>query len=408
MTRSRSLPPVVPAALLLLAVGTSLSGCGGKQPAPPPPPSVGYVVLRTGPVTLSTELPGRIAAVETSDVRPQVSGIVRRRLFTEGSMVHAGQLLYIIEDATYRAQVLNARGQLANAQATIRSTALQADRYRQLTALNAISKQDADNAAASAAQARAGVVAQRGALRQAQVNLGYTRVRAPISGRIGRSVYTPGTLVQAGQADALATIQRTDTVYVDVAQSAAELLNLRAALSGGDLTRNTADSARVQLMLPNGQTYPIEGRLQFADVTVDQSTGSVTIRATFPNPHALLLPGMYVRARLIQGVRREGLLAPQAGITRNERGQATALVVGPDNVARQRIVTTEQAIGDQWVIGAGLKPGDRLITEGLVMLRPGQRVQPRPAGTAPTPRQQAAADQQGKRSGKSDAKEDGK
>jgi len=364
-------------AALCIASGLTLSACGKKPPPPMPTPTVGFVVLRTQPVTLTTELPGRVSAMESSDVRPQISGVVRRRAFVEGSLVRAGQVLYEIEDSPYRATLLNAQGQLAQAEANIRSTQLQADRYRQLVAINGVSKQDADNAEAAAAQARAAVVAQRGALKSAEVSLGFTRIRAPISGRIGRSLFTPGALVQTGQTDPLATIQRMDQVYVDVTQSAADLLSLRAAMNGGDITQPGPDSARVQLILPNGAVYPVEGVLRFADVTVDPTTGAVDVRAIFPNPNGVLLPGLYVRARLIEGVRQQGLLAPQAGVSHNERGQATALVLGPGNVVAQRIVKTEQAIGDSWVVTDGLKAGDKLIVEGLLNLHPGAKVNAR-------------------------------
>ena len=366
---------------ICLACGLALTACGKNQPPPMPPPTVGYVVLRSEPVTLTTDLPGRVSAMESSDVRPQISGVIRRRAFVEGSAVQAGQVLYEIEDSPYLAAELTARGQLAQAEANIAATQLQADRYRQLVAINGVSKQDADNAQAAAAQAKAAVVAQRGALKAAQVNLGFTRIRAPISGRIGRSLFTPGALVQNGQADALATIQRMDQVYVDVTQSAADLLSLRAAMHGGDVTQPGPDSARVQLILPNGQVYPIEGVLRFADVTVDPTTGAVVVRAVFPNPGGVLLPGLYVRARLIEGVRQQGLLAPQAGVSHNERGLATALVVEPGNIVAQRIVTTEQAIGDKWVVTGGLKVGDKLIIDGLLNLHPGDKVDARPAAT---------------------------
>jgi len=362
---------------LCVACVLALAACGKKPPPPMPPPTVGYVVLQTEPVTLTTELPGRVSAMESSDVRPQISGVIRRRSFTEGSMVQAGQVLYEIEDSPYRATLLTAQGQLAQAQANIRSTQLQADRYRQLVLVNGVSKQDADNAVASADQAKAAVISGRGAVKSAEVNLGFTRIRAPISGRIGRSLFTPGALVQAGQTDALATIQRMDQVYVDVTQSAADLLNLRAAVNGGDVSQPGPDSARVQLILPNGAVYPIEGVLRFADVTVDPTTGAVIVRATFPNPRGVLLPGLYVRARLIEGVRQQGLLAPQAGVTHNERGQATALVLGPGNVVAQRMVKIDQAVGDKWIITDGLKPGDKLIVDGLLNLHPGAKVQAR-------------------------------
>jgi membrane fusion protein (multidrug efflux system) len=354
-----------------LALATA--GCGAQKPPPPPPPQVGYVVLSTQPVTLVSELPGRVSALESSDVRPQINGIIRRRDFVEGSIVQAGQVLYEIEDSPYRAALLNAQGQLAEAEANIRSTQLQADRDRKLVSQDSIAKQDADNAEAAAAQAKATVIAQRGALNAAQVNLAFTRIRAPITGRIGRSLITPGALVQIGQADALATIQRIDQVYVDLTQSAADLLNLRAAMQAGQA------GARVQLILPNGAIYPIDGQMRFADITVDQTTGAVIVRATFANPDGVLLPGLYVRARLTEGVLAQGLLAPQAGVTRNERGEAVAMVVGPGNVAAERKVETGQAIGDKWLIRSGLKPGDKLIVDGLLNLHPGAKVTPKPA-----------------------------
>jgi membrane fusion protein (multidrug efflux system) len=357
-----------------LCIAGALAACGKPPPPPPPTPHVAYVVLQTQPVTLTTELPGRVSALESSDVRPQINGVVRERDFVEGSLVKAGQVLYVIEDSPYRAAVLNAQGQLAQAEANIRSTEAQADRFHQLVAVNGVSKQDADNATAAAAQAKATVVAQRGALMAAQVNLGFTRIRAPISGRIGRSLFTPGALVQNGQTDALATIQRMDQVYVDITQSAADLLSLRAAMNGGDVTQPPPDSAQVQLILPNGQVYPIEGVLRFADVTVDPTTGAVVLRATFPNPGAMLLPGLYVRARVIEGVRPQGLLAPQAGVTHDESGQAVAMVVGPGNVVQRRIVQIGQAVGDKWIVTGGLKPGDKLIVEGLLYLQPGAKV----------------------------------
>lgn len=352
----------------------SLVACGKKPPPTPPPPTVGYVVLRSQPVQLIADLPGRVAAFESSDVRPQVNGIVRQRTFVEGSMVRAGQVLYVIEDAPFRAAVLNAQGLLAQAEANIRSTQLQAERFQNLAGIAAVSKQDADNAAAAAAQAKALVVAQRGALNSAQVNLNFTRIRAPISGRIGRSLFTPGALVQAGQPDPLATIQRTDHVYVDITQSAAQLLNLEAAARGGVVSQSGPGTARVQLVLPNGAVYPIEGVMRFADVTVEPTTGAVVIRADFPNPDGVLLPNLYVRARLVQGVRKQGLLAPQAGISHNERGEATALVLGPGEVVVQRIVQIDGAIGNHWVITGGLDPGDKLIVDGLLNLRPGAKV----------------------------------
>lgn len=363
---------------LLLAAAALLASCGSEQPRAPEPPKVGFVTLREEPVTLTSELPGRIAAAETSEVRPQISGVIRRRLFAEGSFVRAGQVLYEIEDAPYRAALGTARGNLARAEAAIDATRLQAERYRSLVGINAVSRQEADNAESTARQARADVAAQKSSVEAARVNVEFTRVRAPISGRIGRSLFTPGALVQAGQEQPLATILRTDSVYVDVTQSAAQLIDLRQAMAAGGISRDGQDSARVQLLLPNGTTYPGEGRLQFSEVSVDPQTGSVTLRASFGNADGLLLPGMYVRARLVEGVRQKGILAPQQGITRDPRGRATALVVGAQDKVEQRQVTVDRPIGDKWLVTGGLKPGDRLIVDGLIGLAPGAAVKPAP------------------------------
>ena len=360
--------------LIACASAFALGGCGQQQQAAPPPPAVGVVTIKAETAPLLTELPGRIAALETAEVRPQIGGVIRRRLFTEGATVRAGQLLYEIEDAPYRAALGQAQGALARAQAAIRATGLQAQRYKELVGINAVSRQEADNADASAQQARADVAAQRAAVQSAQVNQNFTRIRAPISGRIGRSLFTPGALVQPGQADALATIQRTDMVYVDVTQSVAQIIDLKQAMKAGGVS--AADGARVQLLLPNGSVYPIEGRLQFSEVTVDPSSGAVTLRATFANPDGLLLPGMYVRAKLVEGQRRQAILAPQQGIARDARGRASAMVVGAGNKAELRQVETDRAVGDKWIVTSGLKAGDRLIVEGLLNLRPGTVVRP--------------------------------
>nr|WP_260929704.1 efflux RND transporter periplasmic adaptor subunit [Novosphingobium sp. 9] len=368
--------------------GALLSSCGGGQKAAtPPPPEVGVVTLKPEPVTLSTELPGRILAVESSEVRPQVSGIIRQRLFTEGAMVKQGQVLYKIDDAPYRAALASALGTLAMAQAQIRSTKLQAERYHRLLAVKGVAQQDVDNADAAAQEAQATVAARKADVEAARVNLNYTSIRAPISGRIGRSLVTVGALAQTGQATALTTIQSMGNVYVDVTQPAADLLNLRDAIHGGAVTRDTPDAARVQLILPNGKVYPIEGKLEFSDVTVDQSSGSVTVRATFPNPDGTLLPGMFVRAKLVEGVRQQAIMAPQQGVTRDEKGDSVALVVGPDNKVEQRKLVTDRAVGDKWVVTSGLKAGDKLIVEGLLMLKPGQTVTPK------APQQVTVADQ---------------
>jgi membrane fusion protein (multidrug efflux system) len=374
-----------------LALGTLVLVAACSKPAPPPPPTpeVGVVTVAEQSVTLSSELPGRITAVETSEVRPQISGVIRRRLFTEGSLVRAGQTLYEIEDAPYRAALGTAQGQLGAAQAQINATRLQAQRYGELVRLNAVSKQEADNATGSAAQARANVAAQRSAVEAARVNLNFTRIKAPISGRIGRSLFTAGALVQTGQTDPLATIQRTDTVYVDVTQSAAQLLDLKAAMQAGEVTRGQ-DGARVQLILPNGQTYPIEGRLQFAEVTVDATTGAVTLRASFPNPNGMLLPGMYVRAKLVEGTQAKAMLVPQRAVSRDERGQPTVMVVGADNKVAPRVLKTDRTAGENWIVTSGIKPGDKIIVEGGMMLRPGAVVKAKPWNPNAKPAQAGA------------------
>jgi membrane fusion protein (multidrug efflux system) len=372
-----------PSAARLIAAGLAaasvLSACGPRDAAKaPPPPEVGVVTLQAEAVSLSTELPGRVTAVETSEVRPQVSGVIERRFFEEGSIVRAGQILYQIQDAPYRAAYAIAQGNLATAEAAIRSTQLQAERYQRLLKIKGVSQQEADNAEAAAREARATVQARRAEVQAAKVNLDFTHIRAPITGRIGRSMSTVGALAQAGQAAPLATIQRLDRVYVDVTQSAAELLNLREAMSQGRVTRNGPGAATVELVLPNGKTYPIQGRLEFSEVSVDPSSGSVTLRAAFPNPDGVLLPGMYVRARLVQGVRTEAVLAPQQGVTRSPRGEPTALVVGAGDKVEQRVLATSRAVGDKWIVTRGLKPGDRLIVEGQLKVKPGMAVRPRP------------------------------
>ncbi|MCZ4342559.1 efflux RND transporter periplasmic adaptor subunit [Sphingomonadaceae bacterium G21617-S1] len=372
--------PILPGFIALAAV-LALTACSKEAPPAPPPPQVGVVTLGSGAAPLQTELPGRISALETSEVRPQISGIVRDRLFQEGAMVRAGQTLYIIADAPYRATLGTAQANLARARASINATRLQAQRYRELVGMNAVSRQEADNADAAAQQAVAEVAAQRAAVRSAQIDLDFTRIKAPISGRIGRSAVTPGALVQAGQAEILATIQRTDQVYVDISQSAAQLLDLREAMRAGGVTASR--TAPVRLILPNGKPYAREGRLQFSEVTVDPTSGAVTLRATFPNPDGVLLPGMFVRAQLTEGLRTNAVLAPQRGITRDQRGRAVALVVGRDNKVAQRFVTIDRPIGSNWIVSSGLRAGDRLIVEGMMAVRPGMVVTPAAPQQAP-------------------------
>ncbi len=370
----------------VLALALALAACGGgneQQQAPQGPSPVGYVVVREQPVTLTTELPGRTTAFETSEVRPQVNGLVLERLFVEGDMVRRGQPLYRIDPAPYQAQVASAQAALARARAAIASSAALARRYNELVKINAISRQDLENAQTSAQQARADVAAQQAAVRTAQIDLARTTIRAPITGRIGRSVFTTGALVSAAQTDALATIQRLDPIYVDIQQSSADLLKLRQQILSGQLTRD--GNARVKLKLEDGNDYGAQGTLRFADVTVDPTTGSQVIRALFPNPNGLLLPGMFVRASLVEGTQANGMLVPQRAVSRDEKGQATVMVVGAGSKVEVRTLQTSRAVGDNWLVTSGIKPGDKIIVEGGMMLRPGMPVQGKPWNPNATP-----------------------
>ncbi|WP_245653910.1 efflux RND transporter periplasmic adaptor subunit [Novosphingobium rosa] len=345
-------------------------------------PEVGVVTLTEQDATQSSSLPGRVVAVETSEVRPQINGLIRRRFFEEGSLVKAGQVLYEIEDTPYRAALGSANGQMAVAQASIRSTALQADRYKRLIDIKGVSQQDLDNAVAAADVARATLQARRADVSSAQVNLGFTRVRAPISGRIGRSLVTVGGLAQTGQSQPLATISKIDQVYVDVTEPAGKLLDLTEALKKGSLSREGKAGAKVELTLPNGKIYPVKGQLEFTEPTVDGSSGSVTVRARFANADGVLLPGMYVRARVTDGVIHRAVMAPQRGVTHDEHGDAVALVMGAGGKVAQRKLVLGEAQGDAWVVESGLKAGDRLIVEGQLNVKPGDAATAVPAGQA--------------------------
>jgi membrane fusion protein (multidrug efflux system) len=354
--------------------GLGLASCGGRLPGPPPmgPPAVTVMTLQAQPVTLEADLPGRTSPYQVSDVRPQISGIIQARLFQEGSDVHAGQLLYRIDPAPYQAALDQAVAQLANARAVLTSAKLKAARFADMVQIAAVSRQDADDARAASDEAAASVEQQQAAVQTARINLAYTRMAAPISGRIGASSFTKGALVTNGQTSALATIQKLDPIYVDVAQTAVELLALK-----DDMARAPAkgfQGARVRLQLGDGRDYPIEGRLQFTDVTVDQNTGSVTVRAIFPNPRGVLLPGMYVRAKVIEGVDPKGVLAPQEAVSHDERGRPTAMVVDARGVAQARVLEVAGAVGNQWRVTSGLGPGDRLIVMGAANAKPGQQV----------------------------------
>lgn len=364
------------AVLAAVGVALALAGCGkGQEAAAPGKPQVGVVTLATRPVVLTTELPGRTAAYRAAEVRPQVNGIVKKRLFTEGGEVQAGQQLYQIDPALYQASYDSQKAALARAQAQLKTANLLVQRYKPLAESRAVSRQAYDDAVASRDQAAADVQSAKAALETARINLVYTKVLSPIDGIIGRSSVTEGALVTANQAAALASVQQIDPIYVDVTQSSVDLLRLKSALESGLLRREAGkDAARVSLTLADGSQYGQEGMLQFSEVTVDEGTGSVTLRAVFPNPDHKLLPGMFVRARVIEGMVPQGLLAPQRGITRDQRGQPTALVVNADNKVELRVLKVDRAIGDQWLVTSGLEAGDKVIVQGLQSVRPGVEV----------------------------------
>ena len=368
------------ALLSVLAVAVLLSGCQEEQ-APPAQqtPRVGVVTLQAEPFALTTELPGRARAYRIAEVRPQVSGIIQKRLFTEGSDVKAGQQLYQIDAAVYEAT-------LKSVQARVASSRSLADRYAELVKDQAVSKQAYDEARAASLQAEA-------ELERARIDLRYTKVLAPIAGRIGRSAVTEGALVSNGQAQELATIQQLDPIYVDVTQPARELLALRRDLAEGRLEKAGDNAAKVTLTLEDGSRYAHEGTLEFSEVSVDAGTGSVTLRAVLPNPERVLLPGMFVHAQLVAGLKSEAILVPQQGVTRNAKGEPTALVVNAENKVELRQIRTERAVGNRWLVSAGLQPGDRVITEGLQFVRPGDAVEAAPAGNVE--QSGAAAEPQG-------------
>jgi len=355
------------ALMSILAVAVFLAGCQ-EEAAPPAAqkPTVGVVTLQAEPFAVTTDLPGRTRAYRIAEVRPQVNGIIQKRLFTEGSEVKAGQQLYQIDAAVYEAT-------LKSAQASLASSKSLADRYAELVKDQAVSKQAYDEARAASLQAEA-------ELERARIDLRYTKVLAPISGRIGRSAVTEGALVSNGQAQELATIQQLDPIYVDVTQPARDLLALRRDLADGRLQKAGENAAKVTLKLEDGSDYGHEGKLEFSEVTVDPGTGSVTLRAVFPNPDKVLLPGMFVHAQLVAGLKSEAILVPQQGVTRNTKGEPTAMVVNAENKVELRPIKTERAVGNRWLVGEGLQPGDRVITEGLQFIQPGVEVDVAPAG----------------------------
>jgi membrane fusion protein (multidrug efflux system) len=361
------------------------AGCGKKSTSvgttAGAPPEVGVEVIKPQRVALTTELAGRTSAYLIAEVRPQVGGIIQKRLFTEGADVKAGEVLYQIDPATYQAAYNSAKAALARVEANLIPARLKSERYEDLVKINAVSQQDFDEASGALKQAEAEVEAGMAALETARINLAYTKVTAPISGRIGRSSVTNGALVTANQAAALATIQYLGSMYVDVTQSSAELLRLKQNLASGLLKSNGAAQAKVKLLLEDGSTYPLPGTLKFSEVTVDQSTGSVTLRAVFPNPKQILLPGMFVRAILEEGVNEHAILVSQRGVTRDPAGNAMVMVVGTEEKVEPRGIKVVRTVGDNWLVSEGLKAGDRVILEGLQKARPGTPVKAVPFGT---------------------------
>ncbi|HEV8408587.1 MAG TPA: efflux RND transporter periplasmic adaptor subunit [Sphingomicrobium sp.] len=375
-------------AVAVAALGLLLAACGSGSGRDPHgghgrgrggqngPPSVGYVVIQQGSAPLEQQLPARVAAYQIADVRPQVNGVILKRMFQEGSLVTQGQTLYQIDPSVYNAQAAQASANLQSARAQAEAARTLAARYKPLVEQQAISKQDYTNAVAQARQADASVAQNSAALRSAQINQRFTRVPAPITGRIGLSNVTEGALVTANQTNALTTITRLDPVFVDIQESAADLLALRRALAQGGVVPT---SAIVRLKLPDGSDYGMTGKVEFSQVVVDQSTGTVTLRATFPNPQALLLPGMFVNTQFAQAIDTSAFLVPQQAVTRDPQGNATLYVVGPGNRAVQRTVVAARTQGPYWVVTEGLAAGEKVITQGLANVKDGAQIKPVPA-----------------------------
>ena len=370
----------------LMFAGGLLAGCG-KKPAPAGAammmgtPEVSVITIQSRKVELTTELSGRVAASLTAEVRPQVSGIVQKRLFTEGSDVKEGDVLYQIDPAIYQAELDGAQAALARAEANLAPVKLKAGRYEELKQSEAVSVQDYDEAIANLKLTEAEILSAKAAVESARINLAYTKVTAPISGRIGRSSVTNGALVTANQAAPLATIVTLDPVYVDVTQSSTDMLRLRKALESGQLSG--AKQAEVTLTLDDQSRYPQPGVRKFSEAFVDEATGTVTLRTQFPNPKLTLLPGMFVRAKLIDGVRENAILVPQRGVSRNPAGDATVMAVNEQNIVEQKVIKADRTVGNEWLVNEGLKPGDKVILEGLQKARPGTPVKAVPFGEKP-------------------------
>jgi membrane fusion protein (multidrug efflux system) len=358
----------------ILVAGLILVACDNKAPVQQGPLEVSVVVVKQERVALTMELPGRTSPYLIAEVRPQVGGIIQKRLFTEGSDVKAGQVLYQIDPSTYQAAFDSAKAGLARAEANLTTTRLKEGRYKELISVNAVSRQEYDDMVAALKQAEADVAGNKAAVETARINLAYTHVTSPISGRIGKSSVTTGALVTANQPTALAAIQQLDPMYVDVTQSSADLLRLKQDMASGKIKQDGANQAKVKLLLENGAPYPQTGTLKFSDVTVDQSTGSVTLRSLFPNRQNILLPGMYVRAIVEEGANDKAILVPQQAVTRDPQGNAIAMVVDSTEKVEPRVLKADRTIGDKWLVADGLKPGDRVIMEGLMKVRPGMPV----------------------------------
>ena len=377
-----SYPRALARAVLCMLLSMMLLACeeGGKgAPGASGPREVVVIKLEPRREVYTTALAGRIASFLVAEVRPQGGGILQQRLFTEGADVKAGQALYQIDPATYEAALDSAQAALMKSEANVTPARLKAERFRELLAIKAVSKQEYDDAQAAFKQAEADVAVNRAAVKTARINLEYTKVRSPISGRIGKSAFTPGALVTANQAQALTSVRQLDPVYVDITQSSQDLLRLRAQFTNGEL-RSVAEEAPVRLKLENGAMYPHEGRLQFTDVSVDESTGMVSLRALFPNPEHILLPGMYVRAVITEGVDENALLVPQRALRRDPKGQASVLLVDGGGKAEVRLVDVGRTVGDSWQVLSGLNPGDLVIVEGGQNVRPGMSVKIRSEG----------------------------
>lgn len=357
------------ATLLLGTQGCTDSSQAGKPSTPLPTVVVQEVKLSEVP--LQVQLPGRTTPYQVAEVRPQVGGVLLARHFREGGSVKAGEPLYQIDPARYKAQLDSAKASLAKARATVVSTQLKHERFTELVELDAVSKQERDEAKSAMLSAQAELAAAQAAVDTAQINLEYTQVRSPIAGRIGRSSATTGALVTAGQSDALATVLQLDPIYVDLSQSSQELLRLKESMQAGAVKSAGASAQKVKLLMENGQIYPQEGVLQFAEVNVDPSTGTVTLRAVFPNPQGLLLPGMFVNAVLTQGSKAQAMLVPQKAVTRNSKGEAVVLVLNAEGTVEQRVLKTDNTLGADWIVSSGLNAGERVIVEGVQKVKPG-------------------------------------